>query len=312
MNQGQKSLADIFSTIPKIELDSENVQRAEKNYLQDKTKRQDSISNKFKIITDKELFLANYDPKLSLQAVTRITNTINRAYRKETLIKILSAYSRFGWYDFENLLDVILAFLRLDEKAYMDEIEKTKKSRHQKEILESYAKILGILLGFFCFGNYDDILGMVYQDSIISNFYAKESGTFYTPFNIALMMNKMLLGDLNELNTSVSISLNDPTCGSGVMFIAGRYLIHEKFGWKKSSVFPKFIGQDISFRATKMCQIQLIMTNHLYMRDMLYVRTYEANSIIKNKECKFGICAKPDCKIHPRKTVDNTRKLLLN
>ena len=193
---------------------------------------------------------AKHDPNKSQETINEIVKQID------------AAYNQFGYFDFENMLDVILAFVRMDEETYMEHVDKVKE---YKGMAHYYSHVFAILYGFYGQGYYDDILGQIYQSRIIGKYYMQETGTFYTPFNVALLMSTMI-GPIKSSETVM-----DPACGTGVMFLTTRYQIHKKEGWRKASDI-KFFGQDINARAVKMCKLQLLMTNHKYMSDMMYVR----------------------------------------
>jgi len=85
-----------------------------------------------------------------------------------------------------------------------------------------------------------DFLGEIYMANDFGNDFA---GQFFTPYNLALMMAKMLMC----MNEKPEPTINEPACGSGVMIIAA----HE--------VNPNIIAvcQDIDFLCFKMAYIQL-------------------------------------------------------
>ncbi len=152
--------------------------------------------------------------------------------------------------DFERFLDIILAALERREDDYMALI----KGMDKKE-LDSYAKIYSILYIYFLDGNYGDPLGTFYE----LNFSYGKNGEYYTPWNIAYFMAKIM-------NPNPEKTLIDPCCGSGIMLLAARCVIHENYGWFASSRYGRNLyGMDISNRAVKMSKINLYLTDYVYM-----------------------------------------------
>ena len=150
---------------------------------------------------------------------------------------------------FDKVLDIILSALERRDKDYLKLIDGM-----DRKVLGAIAGIHDALYNFFINGNYGDPLGHFYMEHIS---YGK-GGEFYTPFNIAVMMAKILDPDQND-------RVCDPCVGSGTMLLATRYVIHEKYGWVASSRFGRNLyGIDISLNATKMAKINLYYTDYVY------------------------------------------------
>jgi hypothetical protein len=86
-----------------------------------------------------------------------------------------------------------------------------------------------------------DVLGELYMNWNISNKY---TGQFFTPWQIAECMAKM---------TRPNGRIGDPSCGSGVMLIAGA----KEADCDKSI----FIGQDLDYTCVRMCALNLCFFN---------------------------------------------------
>lgn len=166
--------------------------------------------------------------------------------------------------DFERFLDVTLAAIERREDDYMSLI----KGMDKKE-LKAYVKIYALLSSYFLDGNYGDPLGTFYEQ----NFSYGRNGEFYTPWNIAYFMAVMM-------NPTPEETVCDPACGSGIMLLAARCVIHEKYGWFTSSRYGRNLyGMDISNRAVKISKINLYMTDYVYMICLMHEVTFE----LKNK-----------------------------
>lgn len=152
--------------------------------------------------------------------------------------------------EFETFLDLVLAAMERREADYMA-IVKSLEPR----TLKAFAQIYGEVSAFFLDGNYGDPLGSFYME----RFSHGAGGEFYTPWNVALMMAKMLDPEPEQ-------TICDPSCGSGIMLMAMRCVIHEKHGWITSSRYGRNLyGVDISSRAVKMSKINMMMTDYIYM-----------------------------------------------
>jgi len=175
--------------------------------------------------------------------------------------------------DFGKVLDVILSALERRDEDYLKHIDGM-----DRKVLDAIVGIHDALYNFFIDGNYGDPLGSFYMDHIS---YGR-GGEYYTPFNIAVMMAKMLDPDQND-------RVCDPCVGSGVMLLATRYVIHEKYGWIVSSRFGRNLyGVDVSLNATKMAKINLYYTDYVYQ---IYL-TIDVVSEIINKGDKMERCKK--------------------
>jgi type I restriction-modification system DNA methylase subunit len=145
---------------------------------------------------------------------------------------------------------VILAVLERREDDYMQLIEGLNA-----DVLKGYAEMFSTLAAYFIDGNYSDPLGTFYT----GQFRNKMGGEFYTPFNVAYCMAEIM-------NPKPEGNMLDPCCGSGVMFLAARCVIHKNYGWIASSRYGRnMYGMDISSNAVKMAKINMFMTDHIFM-----------------------------------------------
>ena len=85
----------------------------------------------------------------------------------------------------------------------------------------------------------------------------------------------------------------DPACGSGIMLLAARCVIHKKHGWLASSRYGRNLyGMDISDRIAKMAKINLYLTDYIYMicvmQDVMSEARGKANIKTENMLLKVG------------------------
>lgn len=180
-----------------------------------------------------------FKPKHDMSLANEVTGRIT---------KIWDTVSHYA--DFERFLDIILAALERREADYMALI----KDLDKKE-LDAYVRIYAELSHYFLDGNYGDPLGTFYME----HFSYGRNGEFYTPWHVAHFMALMLDPKPEE-------TICDPCVGSGIMLLAARCVIHEKYGWLVSSRYGRnMYGTDISSRAVKMAKINMYLTDYVFM-----------------------------------------------
>ena len=181
----------------------------------------------------------NFPPKPDFIKAQEVTKALSKTWNK-------MQYKA----DFDTFLDVILAALERREEDYMKLI-----GALDKNTVNGYAVMYGALAAYFVDGYYGDPLGSFYME----RFSYGKNGEFFTPWNVAYMMAEML-------NPEPTDKVSDPACGSGIMLLATRCVIHRKYGWLVSSRYGRNLyGIDISNRMTKMARINLYLTDYVYM-----------------------------------------------
>ena len=181
----------------------------------------------------------NFPPKPDIQKAQEVTKQLNKTWNG-------MQYKA----DFDTFLDVILAALERREEDYMKLI-----GTLDKDTVNGYAAMYGSLMTYFIDGYYGDPIGSFYME----RFSYGSNGEYFTPWDVAYMMAEML--DLKPTDT-----VCDPACGSGIMLLAARCVIHRKHGWLASSRYGRNLyGMDISDRMTKMTKINLYFTDYIYM-----------------------------------------------
>ena len=137
------------------------------------------------------------------------------------------------------------------DPAVEDEYMQIAK-QYKKEELEKHGQLLAITVEALE-KTEQDFLGSVFTEAELTN---TRNGQFFTPYNVSLMMAKMIIGK-NELPTGRVCRINDPCCGAGGMLIAGAMVMKEKgFDFQNNALF---IGQDIDPRCARMTFIQLTL-----------------------------------------------------
>lgn len=187
-----------------------------------------------------EEFTATPNPVLAREVGSRIGKVWDAIYYKNAKI-----------YEFA---EVILSALERREDDYMKAIKGM-----DRELLMGYSQMFAETWGFFIDGNYGDPLGNFYMEHISHG----KGGEFFTPFQIAYMMAQML-------DPEPEGAIIDPTCGTGVMLIAARCVIHQKHGWIASSRYGRNIyGIDINADIVGLAKINMYLTDYVYMTSLI-------------------------------------------
>ncbi|MEA3338607.1 MAG: N-6 DNA methylase [Chloroflexota bacterium] len=186
-----------------------------------------------------EDFIAQPNPGLAAQVGERIGAIWDKIYPNAKI---------------REFTDIVLAVIERREDDYMALIEGVHLER-----LQGYSQMLGELIGFFMYGNYGDPLGEFYMSRIS---YGK-GGEYFTPFNVAYMMAKIL----NPKPGDVTL---DPCCGTGVMLIASRCVIHQKHGWVEASQYGRNLyGIDINADIVGLAKVNMYLTDYVLMMVLL-------------------------------------------
>lgn len=162
------------------------------------------------------------------------------------------------WQDFVNMSASAIAnavdrrtdVWKTREDSYMETVK-----RYSKEELELIAELLSVTTLALEENPEQDFLGKLYMRFNLEN---KWHGQFFTPWHIAELMAKMLVGDdlKEKIASDGYISVNDPCCGAGCMLIAFANICKDELdvNYQKDVLF---VGQDIDPVVAKMCYIQI-------------------------------------------------------
>lgn len=120
-------------------------------------------------------------------------------------------------------------------------------SKYTKAEMTEFCGMMALLMDAFAETGPADILGEVFMEMEMGD---SGKGQFWTPFNVALMMAKMLTG------AQVGpLTVMEPTCGSGVMIIAqARALMDRGLNYQK---LMDVTAIDIDWTAVRICYVQL-------------------------------------------------------
>lgn len=135
------------------------------------------------------------------------------------------------------------------EELYLRTIKKYSREESVK-IMEIHKKVVDTLSQTLFS---QDVLGEMFHALNLSNEW---NGQFFTPFHIADMMAKMMIGPQDEaIKEKGYITLNEPTCGSGAMIIAAAKSLVENNLSPSNNMCVLAVDNDI--RCAMMTYIQL-------------------------------------------------------
>lgn len=154
---------------------------------------------------------------------------------------------RSPWEVFTDFLETMYAAWTGDNEKYMELIGK-----YSKESISLFAKCGAVMDREFIGNGFQDILGLVYMDMDMQN---ERSGQYFTPFEIAYMTAKMVIGDTPKDDKNTPITFCEPCIGSGTMVLAAMKAVWEispQYFWRW-----RWYGQDIDRRCVLMSAIQI-------------------------------------------------------
>jgi len=171
----------------------------------------------------------------------------------EDFIKILRHIkpSKHTYEVFSDWLVMAAAALyswKKDEKTENEYGEIAKQ--YGKEELEKHSRLLAITVEALE-EREQDFLGEIFAFAELAN---ARNGQFFTPYNVSYMSAKMIIDEKSFPKNRIC-RINDPTCGSGGMLVAGAQVMKEcGLDYQNDALF---IGQDIDARCARMAYIQL-------------------------------------------------------
>ena len=126
--------------------------------------------------------------------------------------------------------------------------------RYSKEELDNFPKML-VHLTMALKDGWSDVLGEVFHALGLHNKYR---GQFFTPFNVCVMMAKMLFGNIDEqIEKKGYLTMYEPCCGAGAMIIGAAKAIEDSGYDYKNQFFT--IATDIDKKCVLMCYLQLAL-----------------------------------------------------
>ncbi len=133
------------------------------------------------------------------------------------LIEDISAQSGQNIFTaFNRFLDISI---EATKRAILRDLAWKPKLNEYEKAYDTICKAYAILLGHAYQRTYQDIIGGAYM---ALGAESKHFGQFFTPWNIACMMAKIIIGepDMSKYTPEQPMTICDPACGSGIMLLA--------------------------------------------------------------------------------------------
>lgn len=138
-----------------------------------------------------------------------------------------------------------------------EDLYKETSGRYGSEDLDLFAQLAATTVCSLHDNPNQDYLGDVYTGLNLLDAHKQQ---FFTPYNVSLMMAKMLCGSPEEeISREGYIAVSDPTCGSGCMLVAYANALREMNVDVRRDIY--FVAQDIDPIVARMCYIQLAILN---------------------------------------------------
>lgn len=162
------------------------------------------------------------------------------------------------WQDFVHMSACAIAnavdrrpdIWNLREASYLAVVK-----RYSKDELNLICELFSITVMALDENPAQDFLGKIYMQL---DFGSDWHGQFFTPWNVAELMAKMQIKDnlKEQIERKDYISINDPCCGAGCMFLAFAHVCKNdmNINYQQSVLF---VGEDVDEVVAKMCYIQI-------------------------------------------------------
>lgn len=133
-----------------------------------------------------------------------------------------------------------------------EEMYKRCAKNYSKEDLGKIADLLTLVVLAFEKCPAQDFLGEIFS---LMNLNNARRGQFFTPYSIASLMAYAALEHDDIIPNDRKLTISDPACGAGCMFIACvQYFTQKRINYQQEVMF---VGQDVDPLVAKMCYIQL-------------------------------------------------------
>ncbi len=178
------------------------------------------------------------DQELHRNEFLRVFNSLCERHPK---FSVWSDFISLSAYSFSNALE----FRQDREDQYLSIIKKYSKDEANK-----FPELLAHTTNAMDSDRHQDFLGQLYMDF---GFGDKKKGEYFSPYSVAELMTSLTASEGDD--NSGYVTVNDPCCGSGVMFIA---MANKLIKDGKNHHFDMLaIGSDSDPCIALMCYIQL-------------------------------------------------------
>jgi len=163
---------------------------------------------------------------------------------------LCTGHSQFNvWSDFIHMSAFAISnscnYQQNREDAYL-----SIAKRYSEDEIAKISEMFALTVMALEQNRYQDFLGQMYMEN---GFGDSRKGEYFTPYDIALLMSKIIGKESNEGNPFTTV--NDPACGSGVMLIAFANELLNSGAILHQDLF--IIANDIDPCIALMCYIQI-------------------------------------------------------
>lgn len=127
--------------------------------------------------------------------------------------------------------------------------------RYERAEIDRFPEMICELTASMTLNPFADTLGKLFMDLELADHW---KGQYFTPYEIASLMAQMTLCEAAyQVKEKGFITMNEPTCGSGIMGIAAAQALHDQGVNYQTSMHV--IAQDIDITAVHMTYIQFTL-----------------------------------------------------
>ena len=178
--------------------------------------------------------------------------------RMAKLLEYGKEYSGHNWYKFFDLwLEAILLSLKPPTpQEWQEFLERNCLEKSEKAMTEAFTVLVAQAQN-----DNRDYLGPLYELLAVND--KRYFGQFFTPWDVALLMAQLNLGDLPEpdLYRAAPYTICDPCVGSGTLLLAMVEVVQERDPVGFSLGHYQFYGQDKDGTCVNMAKINLRLHN---------------------------------------------------
>ncbi len=144
------------------------------------------------------------------------------------IIKLSQLIEKISTQSGQNIFATFNRFLDISieatQRAILRDLAWKPELNEYEKAYDTICKAYAILLGHAYQRTYQDIIGGVYMTLGTGS---KHFGQFFTPWNIAYMMAKMVIGepDTSKYTPEQPMTICDPACGSGIMLLTAAAIL---------------------------------------------------------------------------------------
>lgn len=123
---------------------------------------------------------------------------------------------------------------------------------------------------------FHDVLGSIYM-ALVSRHGQKHLGQYFTPWPVAFMMSRLVMGKTDFAAGKALVRVCDPACGSGVMMLA--FASHVMKCNQDDLKRTAFIGIDLDRLCARMFPLQLLANSYIHQIEIGELLVFQGNAL---------------------------------